>query len=38
MRYLPGVKLGENVVADPDVESAGNPIIFVQCYLLFGDL
>ncbi|XP_074367802.1 glycerol-3-phosphate dehydrogenase [NAD(+)]-like [Apium graveolens] len=32
VRYLPGVKLGENVVADPDVESAvkdANMLVFV---------
>ncbi|KAK1359446.1 Glycerol-3-phosphate dehydrogenase [NAD(+)] [Heracleum sosnowskyi] len=32
VRYLPGIKLGENVVADPDVESAvkdANMLVFV---------
>jgi glycerol-3-phosphate dehydrogenase (NAD+) len=23
-KYLPGIKLGKNVIADPDLESAGN--------------
>lgn len=23
MKYLPGIKLGKNVVADPDLENAG---------------
>jgi hypothetical protein len=23
-KYLPGIKLGTNVIADPDLESAGN--------------
>lgn len=27
VKYLPGVKLGKNVVADPDLESAG---IFIR--------
>lgn len=28
-KYLPGIKLGTNVIADPDLESAGNQLISV---------
>ena len=28
VKYLPGVKLGKNVVADPDLENAGNNLFF----------
>lgn len=26
VKYLPGIKLGKNVVADPDLENAGSPL------------
>lgn len=29
MKYLPGIKLGKNVVADPDLENAGISFLFL---------
>lgn len=31
VKYLPGIKLGKNVVADPDIENAG-----MQLQILIG--
>lgn len=28
VKYLPGIKLGKNVVADPDLGNAGNGLVF----------
>jgi glycerol-3-phosphate dehydrogenase (NAD+) len=30
-KYLPGIKLGTNVIADPDLESAGNHTVTHFC-------
>ena len=29
VKYLPGIKLGNNVIADPDLENAGNFIYLI---------
>lgn len=30
VKYLPGIKLGKNVVADPDLENAGIKLVFFK--------
>ena len=35
MKYLPGIKLGKNVVADPDLENAGTSFLSKSCAELF---
>ena len=33
MKYLPGIKLGKNVVADPDLENSGMSFLFLPSVL-----
>lgn len=33
VKYLPGIKLGKNVVADPDLENAGIAFTLFECFL-----
>lgn len=32
VKYLPGIKLGKNVVADPDLENAGTNLVFFEIF------